>query len=473
MSSPIITLKDASVIYGGETSVVRALDNVSLDIYAEEYIIFFGPSGCGKSTLLYSIAGLQQLTKGEINVLGQNLKTVSTKESVEFHRRSMGMVFQAYYLIQSLSVLANVTLPQIFVNAVPSERNKRGEELLNRFGILDQSNKFPNALSGGQQQRVAISRSLINDPPLILADEPVGNLDSKSSEEVLKLLSELNERDKKTIILVTHNPNHLGYASRIFYMQDGRIIREVRNTERKQVSEEVARPMDAQWVDEFAKLYPNLTDETLKAKMVVSYLLEEIDLSVRSRVEDVIQKYFSGQMDEQAVVHAVSMPLHEGGIGFYRSFAERFAVELHSILAMAKYLKGKFGDYPKNYDDYKEMLDKLGKYLILSTDAHPSEDAQKNFIRILQSRLEGSVKKENFEELLDRAVSLGGIGFNIRTARKITRHLELLLMDYPNISTTQEVSTSTPAEQTVLAVPIAPNISKTTEELVASNTTTS
>lgn len=434
MPSPIITLKDASVVYGAGTSKFYAINNISLEIYPEEYIIFFGPSGCGKSTLLYSIAGLQQLTEGEINVLGQNLKTASIKESVEFHRKSMGMVFQAYYLIQSLSVLSNVTLPQIFIEASPAERNKRGEELLRRFGILSQGNKFPNELSGGQQQRVAISRSLINDPPLILADEPVGNLDSKSSEEVLKLLSELNERDKKTIILVTHNPNHLGYASRIFYMQDGKITREVRNTERKQVNEEIAKPMDAQWVDEFAKLYPNLNDETLKAKMVVSYLLEEIDLSVRSRVENVIQEYFSGQIDENIVMEMVSAPLHEGGIGFYRSFAERFAEELHSILAMARYLKGKFGYYPKNYDDYREMLDKLSKYLLLSTDAHLSEETIKNFLNVLQSRIEGSLKKENFEELLDRPVSLGGIGLNVRTARKITRHLELLLMDYPNIT---------------------------------------
>lgn len=429
---PIIILKDASVIYGSGTSEVRAIDNVSLEIYPEEYIIFFGPSGCGKSTLLYSIAGLQQLTRGEISVLGQNLKTASIKESVEFHRKSMGMVFQAYYLIQSLSVLSNVILPQIFVNASSSERNRRGEELLQRFGILNQGDKFPNELSGGQQQRVAISRSLINDPPLILADEPVGNLDSKSSEEVLKLLSELNERDKKTIILVTHNPNHLGYASRIFYIQDGKIVREVRNTERKQVREEVAKPMDPQWVDEFAKLYPNLTDETLKSKMVVSYLLEEIDLRVRSRVENLIQEYFAGKIDEKVLVDTVSAPLYEGGIGFYRSFAERFAEELHSILAMAKYLKSKFGYYPKNYDDYREMLDKLSKYLLLSTDTHPSEETKKSFTNVLQSRIEGSLKKENFEELLDRSVSLGGVGFNIRTARKITRHLELVLMDYPS-----------------------------------------
>lgn len=430
MAAPIITLKDVSVTYGAGSTEVKALNKISLEIYPEEYIIFYGPSGCGKSTVLYSIAGLQEITDGEISVLEKNLKKISSKEFVEFHRRSIGMVFQAYYLIPSLSVRANVVLPQIFLGTAKANRIKQGEALLQRFGIYDQKGKSPSQLSGGQQQRVAICRSLINDPPLLLADEPVGNLDSKSAEDVLKLLQELNERDKKTIILVTHNPDHLVYASRVFYMQDGKIIREVKNTERKQVREEIAKPLEEEWFNEFAKLYPNLSNESLKAKMVASYLLEEIDQGVRLHVEDIIQRYFSGNIDEHVLADTMSRSLREGGIGFYRSSADRFADELRSIIIMAQFLKKRFRLFPKKYEDLREILEKLGKYLLLSLDAHLSNEELEKFLSILQARIEGSVNKERFEELLDKPVALGGVGLNIRTVHKISRHLELLLIDY-------------------------------------------
>lgn len=449
MPSSIITIKDVSVTYGSGTTEVIALSKVSLEIYPEEYIIFYGPSGCGKSTLLYSIAGLQKITEGEISVLGKDLKTISQKEFVEFHRRSIGMVFQAYYLISSLSVRANVVLPQIFLGKAKADRIKQGEALLERFGIYSQKGKTPSQLSGGQQQRVAIARSLVNDPSILLADEPVGNLDSKSSEDVLKLLQELNERDKKTVILVTHNPDHLKYASRIFYMQDGKIVREVKNTDRKQVREEVAKPMKEEWFNEFAKLYPNLSNESLKAKMVASYLLEEIDQDTQARVENSIQSYFIGNIDERVLANTMAQPLDEGGIGFYRSTADRFSDELHSITIMSRYLKNKFGVFPKRYEDLKEILEKLSKYLLLSTDTRLADQDLERFFDILQARIEGSINKERFEELLDKPIALGGVGLNIRTAHKISRHLELLLIDYASKKNTEAAPLSPNSNQNI------------------------
>ncbi len=236
-----IEIENLSVIYNqGQSNEVRSLENVNLEIYPQEYVIIFGPSGCGKSTLLYSISGLQRPTYGTVKVDGQDINKISKKEQVEFHRRKIGMIFQAFYLIPSLNIIDNVCLPKIFTGDSQKERREAAMKLLHRFGIAEQADKFPSELSGGQKQRVAIARSLINNPDIILADEPVGNLDSKSSHNVMMILKELNEIDKKTIILVTHDPNHLAYGDKIVHMKDGKIIK-VEIVEKKKSPKEKKR----------------------------------------------------------------------------------------------------------------------------------------------------------------------------------------------------------------------------------------
>jgi putative ABC transport system ATP-binding protein len=223
MSDPIIEVSQLRVIYNkGKSNEVRSLDGVDVKIYPQEYIIIFGPSGCGKSTLLYGISGLQAPTYGDIVVSGKNLRTMTKKQMTTFHQTATGMVFQAFYLISTLTVLDNVCLPKVFIGENLKDRREKGMQLLKRFGIVEQADKFPSQLSGGQKQRVAIARALMNDPEIILADEPVGNLDSESAENVLEIFKEINEIDKKTLIMVTHNPEHLHYADRIIHMKDGK-----------------------------------------------------------------------------------------------------------------------------------------------------------------------------------------------------------------------------------------------------------
>ena len=221
-----IKIKDLSVLYNeGKSNEVRALENINLEIFPQEYLIIFGPSGCGKSTLLYSISGLQKPTYGKVEIDGQDINAMSKLEKAEFHRRKIGMIFQAFYLVDSLSVMDNVCLPKVFTGDRDEDRKEAGRKLLERFGIHQQADKFSSELSGGQKQRTSIARSLINNPEIIFADEPVGNLDSKSSFNVMSILSELNEKDKKTIILVTHDPAHLAYGDRVVHMKDGKIIK--------------------------------------------------------------------------------------------------------------------------------------------------------------------------------------------------------------------------------------------------------
>src|SRR6056297_2087061 len=203
---PIIKIKDLNVTYfRGRPNEIKALDDISLDIYSGEFVIFFGPSGCGKSTLLYAVSGLETNITGNIFIDDKNIAQMKNREIEHFHQKKIGMIFQAYYLIHSLDVLKNVVLPQMALNVGKKKREKKALQLLEHFGVKEQRAKLPNELSGGQLQRVAICRALVNEPDVLLADEPVGNLDSKSAEEVMNLLKDLYDNQGKTVILVTHN----------------------------------------------------------------------------------------------------------------------------------------------------------------------------------------------------------------------------------------------------------------------------
>jgi len=230
----IIKVEDLSVAYNlGKTSEVWALKDINLEIYPQEYIIFFGPSGCGKSTLLYLIAGLEYPTRGRVIVEGTDLKVLSTEEIMDFHKSTIGMIFQAFYLIPNLSVRDKILLPQILAGEPSHLRTKRVEDLMERFGISALKKRKASLLSGGQQQRVSVARALINNPSILLADEPIGNLDSKNAEIVINLLLHLNKKYKKTIIHVTQDPKYLYLANRVFYLNDGKITKITRNPKKQ------------------------------------------------------------------------------------------------------------------------------------------------------------------------------------------------------------------------------------------------
>lgn len=227
----IIKTDNVGVIYDkGRLSETKALADINITIYKEDFVVFFGPSGCGKSTLLYALSGIEKPTSGKIIISEKDITQFSPLEFAKFHRTQIGMVFQAYNLIPTLTVLDNVALPQIFRGVSREKRRSRAKILLQRFGIFPQAERLPTELSGGQQQRVGIARALINEQPIIFADEPVGNLDSKSAKIVLDILYDLNVKDKKTVILVTHDPSLLRYATHIIYMKDGGIVGEKRFT---------------------------------------------------------------------------------------------------------------------------------------------------------------------------------------------------------------------------------------------------
>jgi putative ABC transport system ATP-binding protein len=226
---PAVETTDLAKHYPMGQTVVRALDGVTLSVARGEFLSLLGASGSGKSTLLNLIAGLDHPTTGTLRVLGQNLAEMSRNELSLHRRKNVGMIFQSFNLIPTMTALENVALAMMFAGVPAADRDRRARELLGTVGLTDRQAHRPKELSGGEQQRVAIARALANDPAILLADEPTGNLDSRTGQEILTLLHELNANGKRTVIVVTHDTAlATRYAHRSVTLLDGKVAVEAR-----------------------------------------------------------------------------------------------------------------------------------------------------------------------------------------------------------------------------------------------------
>jgi len=219
----LIKVRDLKKEFSNGEVVTKVLHGVSFDIEKGEFVSIMGPSGSGKSTLMHILGFLDKASGGEYIFEEEDVSTLSDDELAERRSKKIGFIFQSFNLLTNLTVLENVTLPLIYSNVSPEERNKRGKQLLEQVGLSHRLNYNPNKLSGGEKQRVAIARAFVNNPDVIFADEPTGNLDSKSGFQVMKILQDLNE-EGNTIILVTHEKITAEYAKRIIDIKDGLIV---------------------------------------------------------------------------------------------------------------------------------------------------------------------------------------------------------------------------------------------------------
>lgn len=227
MAEPFIRIGSLKKHYPMGGTTVRALDGLDLDIEAKTFTVVMGPSGSGKSTLLYLLGGLDRATTGRISVDGQRLDEMDENALALFRRRTMGFVFQSFNLIASMSALENVAFPMQFAGIPAARRSERARQLLEQVGLGDRVDHRPTELSGGQQQRVAIARALVNDPSLILTDEPTGNLDTASGASIMQLLSDLHQSGR-TVLVVTHDPRMARFATHQIFLLDGHLVSEER-----------------------------------------------------------------------------------------------------------------------------------------------------------------------------------------------------------------------------------------------------
>ena len=220
----MIKLTGINKIYRTEEVETQALENVNLEVQKGEFLSIMGPSGCGKSTLLNIMGLLDTPTSGTIEINGTRTENMGDKELAAFRNKTLGFVFQSFHLINSLNVIDNVELPLLYRKMSSSERTALAKQVLERVGLSHRMKHMPTQLSGGQCQRVAIARAIVGNPEIILADEPTGNLDSKMGAEVMDLLHQLNQEDKRTIVMVTHNEAQAKQTARTIRFFDGRQI---------------------------------------------------------------------------------------------------------------------------------------------------------------------------------------------------------------------------------------------------------
>lgn len=229
----VIELKNVVKTFGRGKNKITVLNHVNLNIYSKEFVILFGPSGCGKSTLLYCMAGLEIPDVGHVHIRNLSLSSKGMDDLADIRKNKIGIVFQQFNLIKEMSLIDNVAMPQMFKRVSMRTRRDRAIKMLDKFGLKEAAKRRPTELSGGQQQRVAIARALVNSPWIIMADEPTGNLDSKTAEEVMAIITDLSRKSMRTVVLVTHNPEYLAYADRVIYMKDGEIVDDKRNKKPK------------------------------------------------------------------------------------------------------------------------------------------------------------------------------------------------------------------------------------------------
>ena len=420
-----------SIVYNaGRENEFRGSDNISVDIYPDEYIILFGPSGCGKSTLLYSILGILPPTSGNVFIKGEDIYRYNSEQMVRFQTKVIGIMYQAFYLIPSITIADNVALPQIFEGIPPAQRRARAIELCKRFGIDKQVDKLPEALSGGQIQRVSVARSLVNDPEIILADEPVGNLDSISADQVMNTLDEINSKDKKTIILVTHDAKYLPYAHRVFYLKDGKLIRIVPNPEKEQIAKVDKQKMLVTEMEQLAKVHPYLSPAELKVKSIINYLTQDITFEQLERLEKFSKMMLDRKISRENFYLALETPYEKGGVGLSKSRAELMTNRIEKILNQSTDVRR----YRRRQDkgnfltDEDGLVSKLLQYILEEYGNELETTRRARLKEAIKTRISGLYKKQEFSDILGRSVEKGGVGFNKRTAYNLTRYIEKLLI---------------------------------------------
>ena len=437
MAKPLIVCRDLSIIYNkGKQNEFKALVGVNTDIYEGEYIILFGASGSGKSTLMYAIQGSLPPGEGTLLIRGDDIYSYPPSERVYFQRYVMGIIFQQFNLIPSLSVLDNVALPMIFSNVDKQTRERRAQSLLDRFGVGPVSHKIPAMLSGGQQQRVSVARSMVNDPKILLADEPTGNLDSVSTQQVMDKIDEINTFDRRTIIMVSHNAAHLSYAHRVYYLKDGRVVREVVNPQRKQIKPVKEGETIVTELEQLARLYPYDSVDSLRVKSLVNYLTQDYTFSQLIKMEHVIGLFLRGKIDKETVLKGLIASEERGGVGVPEPEAKRMAHTAERLVVQSadirRYRAKKDNDGV--FFSQHELAERLHDHLMKSYRLQLNKEQNENLVETIADRVTGVIDENELNQRLQLSIKRGGLNCDERQADDITRYFEKLIAQGVDVS---------------------------------------
>lgn len=437
MAKPLIVARDLSIIYNqGKSNEYRALTGVSTDIFEGEYIILFGPSGCGKSTLMYSIQGSLPPGEGTLLIKGDDVYSYPPSERVYFQRHVMGIIFQSFNLIGSLSVLDNVALPMIFCDADKQTRERRAQTLLDRFGVGHVSHKIPAMLSGGQQQRVSVARSMVNDPKILLADEPTGNLDSVSTQQVMDKIDEINTFDRRTIIMVSHNAAHLSYAHRVYYLKDGHIVREVVNPQRKQIKPVREGETIVTELEQLARLFPYDSVETLRVKSMVNYLTQDYSFDQLQRLERATGMFIQGKVDRNAYIKSMILPYQRGGVEIPEQEARRMATIASKMMDHANDVK-RFRARKDNdnvFFSQHKLAERMRDHLTQQYRVKLSKEQDANMVEMIADRVTGVIEVEEFNQRFMKGIRSGGLALSESEADDMTRYFEKIIAQGVDVS---------------------------------------
>jgi putative ABC transport system ATP-binding protein len=422
MNDQIIKLENVNFWYDrGKSAEYHALKDVSFEINRGEYVAFFGSSGSGKSTLLYLIAGIEQGQDGKIIINGRDISSFSKQELAIYRQIGVGMIFQQFNLIPSLTVVQNVMFPMLFLGTSEVRAKADALELLKRVDLDGFADRYPTELSGGQQQRVSIMRALANNPPIIIADEPLGNLDSANAQTVLEFLKELNEKDGRTVIMVTHEAWSLRDVKKIFYIKDGVVTSAEASNERKTAQETLSERLHNQ-------LVPGLSENRLTARTLTELLLRGYPDEEVARLESFLNQRLDGKLTKEAFDLFLKKPWRDGGVGLLAPRAHRIEAWIDKITEEKHTVKEVYKELEANpeaplYDD----IEKLKEWLLMDYEGKLSELQNTQLMEIISERIQGILSSELFIKTLNLPRSKSGLGFSIHTAHRIAEKFNLIL----------------------------------------------
>ncbi len=424
----MIKLENVNLYYNkGKPSEVKALKSISLEIKKNDYAAFFGPSGCGKTTLLYAIAGMEtsSVEGGSITINGKNILNFSAKEMAIFRQIGVGMVFQQFNLIPSLTVLDNVALPMAFLGISLERRREEAMKLLERLAIKNFASRYPSELSGGQQQRVGIARALANNAPIIIADEPLGNLDSDNANKVLDFLKELNEKDGRTIIMVTHEAWSIRDARKVFYMKDGEIIK----TEIVGKKSDVAVPAASYFADKLqGSSHPSAGGNEVAARAFSNLFLGGYSINEIRRFEFFLIQRLSNKIDKDVFQAVIDRPYSEGGMGLWKQKAVKISKIVEELITRRKDLDDLYKKLEKDPTvSIAKEVDQLVGWLLEEYHVKLNETQMTRLNKVVADRIKNVIDGESFWKFLNLPKSNNGVGLSFRLAQKISEKFEPIL----------------------------------------------